>query len=475
MVNLLSRRFPTILGLFIFILMLGGSYWLWTNNLSQTGFVPTPSKVRITNVADNKFTVSFITDVPTSGEVEYGVVGEQLTERALDDRDLGGVSGEYLTHHVTVEGLQPNTSYAFRIIAGGGNHRFDNNGSPYSVTTGPTIAATPVAKSLYGEVGGEEKDIAGSIVYVTLPGSAPASTLVTSSGNYSLPISVMRTADLSRYIEYDQAATLASVTVEGGGMQSVVTVNTANIEPVPKIILGQNADYSAQSPVQVAQVEPTTPISSTEPAGNAATVFNVEPLEGSENLATGGTVTILNPGSDGETLASTRPEFRGMGPVGTVISLTIHSTSNFADTVVVNSDGTWTWSPPTSLAEGQHTITLAYVDLEGVEQTISRIFTVSSALAESGEPSFEATPSATKSTAPSSTPTTSSNTVEGGVSPTPSPSPSITSSIMPSPSPREQMPSTESGVPVSGIVTPTMLTALLGILVIVSGALLLGL
>lgn len=475
--NLLSRRIPTILGLLLFGAVVAASWWYIKNNAPQTNVAAKPSKVKITNVSDNKFTVSWVTQNPALGEIEYGQVGDKLTNIAYDDRSGEEGSDEFITHHVTVDELQPNTSYAFRILSGGSGNRFDNNGSPYSVTTGPTISVTPPAKSIYGEVSGKAELLSGTIVYLTLPGSAPASTLVTSTGNYSLPVSIMRTSDLSSYIEYDPAATLASISLESGSEQSLVTVNTANAEPVPKISLGQDADYTTQV-AQVAQVEPNSPTSSVNPtlapsgtpssSGSAITVFNVEPFAGSENLSGTGDVTLINPSKEGETLATTKPEFRGTGPTNTIISITVHSTSNFADTVTVANDNTWAWTPPSNLSEGEHTITIAYIDLKGVEQTITRTFTVSKALAADGDPAFESTPSAstttsTTITSPSPTATPGSYTLDDE-----------TLETSASASPREQMPSTESGVPVTGIFTPTLVTAILGILIIISGSLLIA-
>lgn len=471
--NLLSRRFPTILGIVLLLSIVAAGWYYVSEKSSNISTETTPIKVRITNVADNKFAVSWTTHIPTTGTVEYGPVGETLSEIAYDDRDLAGSSAEYTTHHVTIAELQPDTPYAFRIISHG--HRYDNEGSPYSVVTGPTIPETPQAKSFYGDI--QDSDILpGSIVYLALPGAAPVSTLVTASNNYSFSISTIRTADLTQYLDYDSEATIANVTVESGSVETNVIVTTANSEPVPTIILGQNVDYRSTTIPPVAQVEPELPTSSSPTpvpsAGQTPGIFNVEPLASSLPQSNGD-VELINPARDGETIATQRPEFRGIGPDSTVISITVHSITPYAGNIVVDDDGTWSWTPPADLEPGPHTITIAYIDEGGVEQTLRRTFTVSPALAAEGDPAFVATPSGSQA---SPRPSASASP---RVSPSPlrstSPSASVTSHLSPSPSARAVIPSTESGVPVTGILTPTLLTAALGFVIMVGGVLLLAL
>lgn len=465
------RRFPTVIGLGLLVgLVIAGWYWL-QDQTPRVSAENTPLKVRITNVADNKFSVSWTTHGPSTGTVEYGPVGEKLTQIVTDDRDKQGAVQQYVTHHVTVAELQPETQYAFRIVSQG--TRFDNNGSPYAVSTGPTIAQTPPAKSFYGDI--EESDaLHDSIVYLALPGAAPVSTMVTSSNNYSFSVSTIRTSDLSSYISYDAQATIATVTVENGLGETQVVVTTANSEPVPTIILGQNADYRTAAVPPVAQVEPladASPLPTDLPVASPPQtpgIFNVQPLN-SGSTQTPDDVELINPARDGETLATQRPEFRGVGPKATVISITVHSTTPYADNISIDPDGTWNWTPPANLEPGEHTITIAYIDTAGVEQTLKRTFFVSPVLAAEGDPAFVSTPSGSQA---SPTPTASPRI---SPSPTRSSSPTASSLASPAASAREIMPSTESGVPVTGIMTPTLLTAALGFVIMVTGVLLLAL
>ncbi|MFH2085546.1 MAG: fibronectin type III domain-containing protein [bacterium] len=450
--SLLTRRIPTILGLFLLVVSVVGIFYYLQGSKTKMVEEVVPSKVRITNVADNKFSVSWTTSKLAAGAVEYGAVGDKLVNSAHDERDSAS-AGEYLTHQVTIENLQPSTQYNFRILSGMKQTRFDNNGSPYSVTTGPVIGAMPASQNFYGSVQLSSKQVAsGALVYLTLPGGAPASTLVKDSGNYAFTLSTMRSSDLRTFVQYDASATIASVTVESGKLQSVASVSLANSAPVPTITLGQNVEFlqQMQTPA-VAEVTPQTASSSADPSSNpsasvipstsptptSAAILNVEPMsEVDVNAVTSGGVVILNPSKDNETLATLRPEFRGTGPVGTTLTIALTGQKAISDTVVVATDKTWSWAPVIDLKAGKQTITITYKDGYGKTQSVARPFTASTTMA-SAEPAFVASPGA---------------------------------SLKPTNTPRAGMPATGSGVPVTGIIENTLLTGVLGIVIMIIGA-----
>jgi len=459
-VALLNKRFPTLLGLLVLVLGVGFGIFYVNSKTVDTASDTQPLNVRITNVHDNKFTVSWTTEVASVGKVVYGKLGEKLTTQKLDERDIeSGVANEYITHHVTVDELQPNTVYAFRIVSGTKNAMYDNNGSPYSVTTGPTIAETPNAETIYGQVAqASTLPAEGAIVYLTVPGGAPASTLVKASGTYTFAVSTLRTSDLRSYVKYDRQATVFSILIEQGRQQASADVSGVNAAPVPLITMGETYDFRAtatepkpEQPV-IAKVEPAVPPEKENDEKNIPGVFNVEPFGQVPGVLA---VTILNPAEEGEKLSTARPEFRGKGPKGTVLSLVVTSTKKtYKDTVAIASDGNWSWTPASDLVNGSHNLSLAYIDGGGKEQTLKRGFVVDTTL--SAQPAFVATPSA--SVVPTTTPKTSST-------PRPSPSPSV----------RAAIPATDSGVPVTGVIENTVLTVVFATVIMISGALFLAL
>ncbi len=437
---MLGKKIPTLVALLI--LIFGGVwFWFWQQKgigKQQAGV--TPQAIKITNVADNKFSVSWKTEVPTVGRIEYGGVGEKLEKQRGDDR---GETYVGRTHHITVTDLQPGTNYAFRILSGEKLQRFDNNGSVYTTTTGTTIASVPAARSLYGDVSGGSED---TLVYITLPDAQPASVTLSSRGSYSVPLSTIRSADMRSYVSYDPAATVVSLLLDNGVATSQVSVSTTNIAPVPTIALGQNADYRAPvqqqepSPAAVAQVETTE-----QPVAQPVEIFNVEPLANPEvNAVTTGTYTLTNPAVEGEVLATTKPEFRGTGVANAEIQIAITGQKAVSDTLRIPTSGNWSWTPAIALTVGRQKITVSYKDKDDKPQTIVRNFSVT-ATSTTSEPAFVSTPSASATTSGAS------------------------------PSPRTNIPATDSGVPVTGVITPTLLTAALGFAIMVVGAFLLAL
>lgn len=423
--------------------VLGGIYY-FRSTKTVTSSEIIPGKVRISNIADNKFSVSWTTSVATVGEIEYGLVGEKLTNKARDERDTTN-PGLYQTHHVTIEGLQPSSQYAFRILSGEKQTRFDNNGSPYTTTTGVVIGSTPTSANFYGNVQLASKQAAdGAVVYLTLPGGSTASTLVRESGNYAFTLSTIRSSDLRSYLKFDPSASVASVTVENGKQQSIVSVSLANSAPVPTITLGQNADFlnTAEAP-NVAEVQPiASPLASSE----TPIILNVEPLASPNdiNAVASSTVTILNPKESGETLKTLRPEFRGTGPAGITLSIALTGQKAISDTVAVLTDSTWSWAPVIDLKTGKQKITVSYLPTGGTSQKVEREFTISTSTTGL-DPAFVSSPSgSTKPAAASSTP-------------------------------RAAMPATGSGVPVTGVIENTLLTLVMGVVIMVVGAVLLAL
>jgi hypothetical protein len=445
--NLLTKRIPTILGLLLLIGGIFGAYYYFQNSSSKVGAEFTPQKIRITNIADNKFSVSWVSDEATTGSVEYGKTGEKLTTKKMDDRDSGSTQGSYTTHHVTIEGLQPSTQYSFRIVVGEKSTRFDNAGSPYSTSTGPVVGATPTSQNFYGSVQQPSKQPAsGALVYVTLPGGATASSLVSESGNYAITLSTMRASDLRSYVTYDPTATIVSVTVESGKQQSVASVTLANSAPVPTITVGQNAEFLTIP--EVPAVAEVIPEATDESKPQTPSIFNVEPLAETPdvNAVTNGSVTILNPKESGETLATLRPEFRGAGSKGTTLSIALTGQKAVSDTLQVATDGTWSWAPVIDLKAGKQKISVSYVDSSGSTQKVEREFTISATKAGI-DPAFVSSPSAS----------TASKTAT------------------PSATPRNVMPDTTDGTPVTGVIENTLLTAGLGVVIMIVGAVLLAL
>lgn len=409
---------PTILGILVTIGgLVAGVFLLNAPLRSLVGASPeeTPTEVKVTNTADTSFVASWTTAKSTSGYIQYGE-GEKPELVVSDDRDQEkGEIGGYFTHLVTVRGLKAATSYGFRI--GSGKGLYDQQGQLYKVTTGVTLRNPPQADVAYGQVVTSSGDpVDGALVYLAMPGTVTQAAVTKPSGSWVIPISTARTVDLTSFAAYDASAGQVRILVQAGALGTAnVTTTTGNTKPVPEITLGQTVNLAAQQP---------TPTPSTE-----------SKLSGLLATETGETLEILTPKS-GERVNSSQPEIMGKAPAGAEVTIVIHSTTQITQTVTADENGDWSYSVPAGLEPGTHTITITAL-VNGVKKTVQKSFVVEAA-GTSNAPARVATPSAT-------------------IKPTPRPAP------------RVAYPSTESGTPESGNLTPTLLLLILGSGLVLTG------
>ena len=417
-----EHRIPTILGILIIIVSLATTVFLFKNIRSFLGQATqdaTPTEVKITNVSESSFTVSWITSGNLSGTISFGE-NSSLGKIATDDRDqISGTTSEYSTHHVTLRYLKPQTKYYLKIISG--QETFDNNGEPYLVTTaseiGPSSSETNPAYGTVVKIDGSPA--VGAIVYFNLLQSAPVSTLVKASGTWLVTLNSVRTADLSGFVKFSGAEKL-EIFIQGGneGMAQAITT-VANDSPVPQITLGTNYDF-------LQEITPTpspTSISTPSPAGG----FEIP-------VAATPSPSLTSPASE-SAVPSDRPIFTGKGIPGKTVTIKIESPTPVTGTATVDQNGNWTWTPPSDLPPGDHTVTITTTDSAGNPIKLTRNFTVLASGTQVTEP---ATPSAI---------------------PTPKPSPTL------KPTP----PATSSTASVSGNLTPTILIFILGLTLLVVG------
>lgn len=527
MASLMSKKIPAILGVILLlgglvaaILVVGQSQGL----LTKAGPTSVPKQVKITNVKEDSFTVSWISDTRVTGFVKYGEEAGKLPRTLADDRDqLSGSAEMYTTHYVTLKGLRPNTEYFFKIGSGSRTYGENDTETDYRVKTGGAIADKPAVDVISGKVLlATGQPAPGVIVYVDIQGGNTLSALTKTTGTWTLTLSNMRTADLSSYLAYDPASSQLTILVQGADLgTATAVVTTKDDSPVADITMGQNLDLKTSLEITVKTIEIQDNAFSSQRLevipGEAVTVINKDGVphsvtakdkEFDTGLISGGgnatfvapstvgeysfsdtanpgvesltgvlvvkqavvtstagrgfgelidttaaaeatlSVKLLNPETPGEDVATESPEIIIQGPEDTVVKVTVNSQQAQTTQLTIDADGIMSWTPPADLEPGEHTVTIEYTDENGVLQRIVRNFTV---LASTGAdlPAFSATPSATPTSTPSATPTAS-----------------------PSSTPRSTMPSTESGVPESGVLTLTLAILMMGVGLFFGGLLL---
>ncbi len=415
-ISLWSKRIPTlfgvgilVIGLIIGVVFIGQGAGVFAPRASAE---TTPKNVKITNVSEGIFTVSFLTDSPTPAFVKYGTDETKLALQQPDDRDqLSGNIGDYTSHHITIRGLQPATVYYF-VIGTGSGALFDNNGTVFKLTTAKKAGAPAAAKTVYGSVttqSGAPAD--GSIVYIKIPGSYEQSSLVKASGSWAVPLSGARTADGSAYAAVTDETEL-QITAQGpqaADMQAL-SVQVKSAQPVATIAFGKPI-AQAQAPVVSPSPSPTsepatvptpapTPLSTPPQAStggaprnstNALTeLANATPSAQATPSASptvsqtqSNTVDLkaVEETKQAPTVTTSQPVITGQAVPNVTVKIEVHSENQIYQQVVTDDQGNFVLdlaTLKTQLEPGEHTVTYSYVDpATGKEVTKSQTFTVS--------------------------------------------------------------------------------------------------
>jgi hypothetical protein len=385
-----SKTIPTIIGIILLVVTSAVGVILVQGKQMfrlRASVDSEPQNVRISNVSDANFSVTWTTRKSLTSFVTWGEGPQALTNMEQDDLGVG-----YL-HAVTIRNLSPVKTYYFKINSDGVD--YGNNGSPWQATTGGALEPPSEAKSVSGTLLKVTGTPAGkALVFLSVSGAIPMSTTTSDNGSFVFPISQLRTSDLSGYFGL-VSDTIIEISAQGGpDGASSAQIKFASSRNVPPMILGQvhdflnlpasSGDSSDEDLALRANLE-----SPDEATDSGQSGFALDDIKISTPSAK--TVTLDNV-DNGETINSTVPEFFGQAPVGTQITITVNSGEPITGSVSVPKTGKWSWSPTTGLEEGSHKVTLSWKDASGVSKSLTKNFIVAAAKG----PAFISTPSATQ-------------------------------------------------------------------------------
>jgi hypothetical protein len=406
-------KLPTILG--VLILLAGVITGVFLINSKQifklsADIDATPKNVRLTNITDSSFTVTWTTDIESNGFIKWGKGEFSLSKVALEE----GTDKSFV-HSVNVMGADSNSNVLFKISFNGKD--YDNEGIPWQTKTlsvknssgTSLIASGTILKS-------DASTPAKALVYLTINGSV-LSTLTSDEGNYIIPIST--------YINNITDNTAIEISVQGGllgSSQSVIYPQT--IKSVPTMILGRTYDFRSLPQTDDSSLpESSLTVPESVEISSRFEIIKTNEPKTTENIQ-------INSIDEGEIITTINPEFFGTAPKNSELEIVVESEMQ-TDTLKTTSTGKWSWSPPNNLEPGEHKLTVKWRDTTGVLRTVTRSFIVSA----SEGPAFESTPSASLTPSPSTSPTST---------PVSSPSATATSSATAPPTPE------------TGSLTPTM-------------------
>jgi len=400
------KKIPTILGLLLVIgaiMIFSLAYNKLTPLMSRASVSQAPRDVVISNVSDTTFTVSWITNVATTGVITVDETGG-TKYTAFDDRDQPPSSANakptvntYTTHMVTVRSAKPDTAYQIRILSD--SKVYQNGNAPYEIRTGPALAGKGTTlEPAFGTVTtSTEKPAEGAIIYVTPENGQVLSTLVTASGSWVIPLHLARTQSLGEYLTVtDRIA--ESITIQTADGDTTAQTDTLNDNPVPAMVIGKNYDFR-----KIQAVAPTqSPLASTQPA-----------VLGDTSPASS-TVALTQP-ADGAALSTALPLFTGTGVPNHQILLIVGMTSPYTDTTTVEADGIWRYTPKTALSAGKQSVTITTTDAQNKPVAITHLFEI---LKSGTQVLGDATPSATLAPTLTIDPTPTVSTLAGEPIPT---------------------------------------------------------
>lgn len=390
--NFWNIRIPTLLGLFV--LFLGVSLTTFLVNkqtILQTNAssLEQPQNVRITNVTDTSFFVTYSTVDKVSGTLNYGK-SNSLGQSIFDERSQGKLSN-YHVHSFAVNNLTPLTKYYFTIISG--QNTYYNNNKPFEVTTGPLINnPTKNSDVIKGKIIlPNNAPPSEAIIYITSDGSQVFSTLAKSDGTYSMPLNQIRTADFSSYYDLNQDS-IIKMLIYGDLLTSSVTFSKTQINSVPSITLSKNYNLLTQNSSNL----------------NPSLDSQGFPSLVSSTSGTPQKIQILTPKKD-QGLTDSQPLFKGTAKPGENVQIVIHSSQAIQTQVTTDKNGNWSYTPQEPLTPGTHTITITTKDISGILKTITQSFVVYASGTQiqnaNGSPTPTPTPTLiAKTTSPTPTP-----------------------------------------------------------------------
>lgn len=369
-------RLPTLLAILLIAFGTGLTSFFVKNGVTFIGKASpsdTPTGVRVTNVSDTAFTVTYTTSEAVTGAVSYGK-DKTLGGTALDDRDqLSGKVQSYKVHHITIRNVDPNATYFFSITSGGTTY-VDAANVPFEVTTSPHINDTPTQQQpLSGTILTPDGNNAPeAIVYVVGEKTQTLSALTKSDGTYLIPLNALRSITGQEYALLSKNTSFKLLIV-GGGLQATASLLPTQIQPVPPMTLSQSYDFTLSQ----------TPIASV--SGNFGfPTFTATPSANKDPK-------LVTP-KKGESFTDNKPLFKGTTVPNATVSIEIHSPTTVEAKTQADTKGVWTYRPKEALAPGDHTITITAPDQFGILKTIKQSFTV---YASGTQVNQTATPSAT--------------------------------------------------------------------------------
>lgn len=370
-------RIPTIIGILLLVVLISGIAFfverVFRTETKASGSRE-PKQIRITNISDTAYTVSWTTELPTTGTLLVATKGKS-NKVYFDERDHTGNLGEYHAHSITVRDVLADSDYTVTPLINGKPHILADKPIPIHIPSSLPIN-TGGLEPAYGVVQNEDGTAATDVLlYMTIEGGQELSALTKPSGSWIIPLNQTRTADLTSYLPVIERMN-ETIQLYSGTNQSVVSTDSLNDSPVPEIQMGKDFDFkrqqakkAANSAIALRTITPT--IESKQELAS----FPVKAAVLGENTQKIYPVTLSNP-KNNSSLSSTLPLISGTGVPGKFIGISLGLVNPSHGSVQVSTDGTWNYSPKKVLSAGKQSVTISGVDSTGKTIAVTHMFTI---------------------------------------------------------------------------------------------------
>jgi hypothetical protein len=243
---MVGRKIPTISGVLLIITVV-------ISGITITSYIKhkdaglseniAPKDIRISNVSDSSFNISWITKTKATGIIKWSSTPSNLNEEIEDS-----IKNPSYTHSVKIENVSPATTYYFAILSNG--RLFDNNNIPWQVSTAQTESSKEKAKVISGSVYDQfNLPVEDALVYVTVAGSAFLSTTTSENGSWIISTSEARTQNLESFTVIDEQNSLVEIFIQAGPPGNAsAQIYPLSARPAPPIILGQTYNFKVTNP-----------------------------------------------------------------------------------------------------------------------------------------------------------------------------------------------------------------------------------
>ncbi|HRN71198.1 MAG TPA: fibronectin type III domain-containing protein [Candidatus Woesebacteria bacterium] len=380
------------------------------------------------NISQKQAGIFWKVETADEGWIIYGENPSNLSQVALDERDIG--QREKRKHHyIVLKNLEPDTTYYYRIISNNELVSAEGN-EPFSIRTISDGMASSSMSPAYGKVVSQSGDpLTNNFVIITVNNAYPLLALTKNTGEWLIPLQYIISSTDQRSIPVSED-TIVNIKVFNESQQSIIKATLRQTHPIPQtVVIGNNYTFLEEQ------------VLSANSRQSQTSSYNVD----------------LQYPKNGAVIPGNTPLIRGKGVPGKDVSIQINARPVFSGNTKVDKDGNWVITVGRTIMPGTYTISMTTQDNRNKVVEIKRNFT----LIKSGEQVLsESTGSATL------TPTDTPEEIQV------SPSPTVMAQI---PTPTDEViitdlsPTLTPAPPVSGISMIPFMFAGIGLLLLGAG------